>query len=113
MLPKVSQCEIANDIWIILQEEFASTLRSQMMSLLQRLQNLRGSKLASAYILKINAMLETLAIAGEKLRDHHLVILVLAGHGDKYESLIQNVTSRSEPMTYRMLKSMMLDIDTR
>lgn len=46
------------------------------------------------------------------MRHHDLVLLVLAGLGDEYESLIQNVSLRSEPVTYRMLRSMLMDIDT-
>jgi len=40
------------------------------------------------------------------MEDSDLVLLVLAGLGDDYEALIQNVTSRREDVTYREIKAM-------
>lgn len=84
------------------------------MSLMQKLQNLKkGAKTMTEYLLEINTTLETLAVARKKNTDADLVLLMLAGLGEKYESLIQNVTSRSDKVTYKMLQVMLTDLEIR
>lgn len=86
------------------------------MCIRQKLHNLKkGGKSVSEYIPKINNLLEALIVAGEKMNDVDVVVvlLVLAGLGDDFESLIQNVTSRRDEVTYKELKSMLVDIEVR
>jgi len=80
------------------------------MSLRQKLQNLKiAGKSISEYLSEVNAIIQALAVAGEKFEDTDLVILVLSGLDDEYEALVQNVTSRQDEVTYRMLKTMLMD----
>lgn len=46
----------------------------------------------TAYIHEIAAIVESLAIAGDVIPDHNVVLLTLAGLGDDFELLIRNVT---------------------
>lgn len=63
----------------------------------QKLQYLKkGGKSFNDYISVNNHLLEGLSVAGKKMEDSDLVLLVIAGLGDEYEALIQNVTSKRE-----------------
>lgn len=114
VVSEVSHCETAAECWETLQEEFASSSRSQVLNIQQKLQNLKkGGKSFTEYISEINQLLEGLSVAGKKMEDSDLVLLILAGLDDEYEALIQNVTSRREDVTYRELKAMFMDIEIR
>lgn len=45
------------------------------------------------YLSKVNNFVDALSVAGERIGDTDLVILVLAGLREDYQTLIQNVTS--------------------
>lgn len=63
------------------------------------------------YLPKIKVILDALVEVGEKIRDVELALLVLAGLGEEYVLLVQNVTSRSDKVTYKMLRIMLTDIE--
>ena len=114
VIAEVSQCETAADCWKTLQDEFAPSSRSQVLAIQQKLQNLhKGGKSFSDYIAEINNLVEALCIAGKKIEDEDLVLLVVAGLGDEYESLIQNITVRRDTITYKEVKSMFMDVEVR
>lgn len=81
VVTEFSHYETTAECWETLQEEFASSSRSQVMQL--ELQNLKkGGKLFTEYIYEINHLLQGLSVAGKKMEDSDLVLLVLAGLDD-------------------------------
>lgn len=52
-------------------------------------------------------------LAREKISDSDVVLIVLGGLGQEYNSFIQNVTSKSKPVFYRKLKYMLTDLEER
>lgn len=57
--------------------------------------------------------MEGLSVAGEKIDDGDVVILMLARLGVEFDSLVQNVTFSREKFTFQEVKDMMFDLETR
>lgn len=75
MVTEVSHCETVAECWKTLQEEFASTSRSQVLSIKQKLHNLKkGGKSFSEYISEIDHLLEGLSMVGRKMEDSDLFL---------------------------------------
>jgi len=114
VITEVAECETASDCWLTLQEEFASSSRAQVLAIQQKLQNLKkGGKSFSDYIAEINGYVEGLSVAGRKMDEQDLVLLVVAGLGDEYETLSSMITVRRDNITWKEVKAMFMDTEVR
>lgn len=59
------------------------------------------------------AIVESLAISGEVIPDHNLILLTLAGLGGDFEPLIENVITRNDKVTFCMLKTMLMELEVK
>jgi hypothetical protein len=68
---------------------------------------------AKDYFLSIKRMADELALAGQPLKSDEILTYILAGLGQKYDSLVSIITSRSDVVTLEELYSLLLIAESR
>lgn len=105
LLPTVTSCENSFEAWETLTIVFASNLRSRILSLRQRLQELqKGYKPVAEYIFEITELVDTLTLAIDKTSDSDIVLYVLASLGEDYDAFVQNMGTRESEITFTQLQ---------
>uniref|UniRef100_A0A803P6J6 CCHC-type domain-containing protein n=1 Tax=Cannabis sativa TaxID=3483 RepID=A0A803P6J6_CANSA len=73
----------------------------------------KGSSTIDEYILKMKGYADSLAAAGQAISDEDLALYVLGGLGQEYESVVVNLTSRSELLTLQEIQFMLHSQEVR
>jgi hypothetical protein len=75
----------------------ASQSKAHTIQLCTRLAtNRKGDQFAAAYYNKMKSFADEMAAAGKPLEDDHFVSYVLVGLDQDYNSLVENVTSKTK-----------------
>ncbi|XP_062081291.1 uncharacterized protein LOC133786093 [Humulus lupulus] len=90
--------------WILLKIVFANLFSTNSKASLLQIRALlqstkKGSSSVDEYVLKMKNYADTLAATGRPISDDDLVQYILGGLGAKYEAVVVNLTSRTEPLT--------------
>uniref|UniRef100_A0A803QHZ4 Retrotransposon Copia-like N-terminal domain-containing protein n=1 Tax=Cannabis sativa TaxID=3483 RepID=A0A803QHZ4_CANSA len=114
MLGYVINCRTSSEIWTVFDQLFAITSRARLLQIRGLLQSTKkGSSTVDDYILKMKGYTDHLAAAGQAINDEDLALYILGGLGSEYESIVVNLTSRSEPLTREELQFMLHDHEVR
>uniref|UniRef100_A0A803NF93 Reverse transcriptase Ty1/copia-type domain-containing protein n=1 Tax=Cannabis sativa TaxID=3483 RepID=A0A803NF93_CANSA len=108
MLGHVINCRTSHEIWTTFAQLFATRSRARLLQLHNLLQTTKkGSLSIEEYILKMKQHADQLAPAGQPIHDEDLVLYILGGLGTKYEAVVINLTSRTEPLTLQEVQFML------
>lgn len=109
-------CETSQELWNRLAKIFMSQSKARFMPLMMQIQNTKkGSLSISDYFNKMKKIFDSLAIAGNALSSNELIMHILAGLDDSYESLVTNILTRleKEKITAEELLSLLLSHEIR
>ena len=114
MLGHVNHCVYSYEIWSILEKLFHTQSKARLLQLRFMLQcTNKGSLSIEEYILKMQGIDNNLSAAGQAISDEVLILYILGGIGSEYESVVVNLTSRSEPLTLQDVQFMLQTHDMR
>uniref|UniRef100_A0A803PX14 Retrotransposon Copia-like N-terminal domain-containing protein n=1 Tax=Cannabis sativa TaxID=3483 RepID=A0A803PX14_CANSA len=101
MLGHVARCASAAELWEVLRQLFSNTSRARVLQLRGLLQTTKkGSTPIDEYILKMRCLGDALMAAGHSISDDELILYILGGLGNEYDSAIVNLTSK-ETVTFQ------------
>ena len=100
----------------MLAQIFMSQSKARYLPLKMHIQSTKkGSLYVSDYFNKMKKIIDSLAIRGNALSSNELIMHLLTGLDDSYESLVTNILTRleNEDLTVEEIYSMMLSHETR
>ncbi|KAK6132072.1 hypothetical protein DH2020_034193 [Rehmannia glutinosa] len=87
VLPHVISLSTASEIWIALEQRYQSFSRTHIYQLKMQLLNLsKGSKSMQAYLDDVKVLNDNLAAVNESVKDEDLMLYILRGLPQEYES---------------------------
>jgi hypothetical protein len=93
---------------------FSSQSRSRIMHLRAKLASSRKGELsAAAYFAKMKGYANEMAAIGKRLEDDDIVSYILTGLDADYNLLVENINSRSEPISLSSLYAQLLSVEAR
>lgn len=116
VLIMVIHCETSLELWEMLAEIFMSQSKARYMPLKMQIQTTKkGALSVSDYFNKMKKLADSLAVGGNPLSSNKLIMHLLTGLDDSYESLVTNILTRleKEHITVEEVYSMMLSHETR
>ena len=114
MLGHVNRCRTSAEIWLTLERMFATQSKARILQLRLKLQTLKKESLSvDEYILKMREVADMLISAGQMVSDDELIIYILGGLGSEYESVIVNLTSRSDSVSLEEVQFMLQNQEMR
>lgn len=95
MLGHVARCGSSAELWSVLLQLFSNTSRARVLQLRGMLQSTKkGSTPIDEYILKMRCLGDALMAVGHNITDDELIIYILGGLGNEYDSAIVTLTSK-------------------
>ncbi|KAH9689176.1 retrovirus-related pol polyprotein from transposon RE1 [Citrus sinensis] len=116
VLIMVINCETSLELWEMLAEIFMSQPKARYLALKMQLQSTKkGSLSVSDYFNKMKKIADSLTIGGNSVTSNDLIMHLLTGLDDNYESLVTNILTRleKEKLTVEEVYSMMLSHETK
>ncbi|KAH9744520.1 retrovirus-related pol polyprotein from transposon RE1 [Citrus sinensis] len=116
VLIMVINCESSLELWERLGQIFMSQSKARFLPLKLHIQSTKkGSLSVSDYFNKMKKITDSLAIGGNALSSNELIMHLLTGLDDSYESLVTNILTRleKEELTVEEVYSMLLSHETR
>ena len=116
VLIMVINCESSLELWEMLGQIFMSQSKARFLPLKMQIQSTKkGSLSVSDYFNKMKKIADSLAIGGNALSSNELIMHLLTGLDDSYESLVTNILTRleKEELTVEEVYSMLLSHETR
>ncbi|KAH9661600.1 retrovirus-related pol polyprotein from transposon RE1 [Citrus sinensis] len=107
---------LSSMLWEMLAEIFMSQSKARYLPLKMQIQSTKkGSLSVSDYFNKMKKIADSLAIGGNPVTSNELIMHLLTGLDDNYESLVTNILTRleKEKLTVEEVYSMMLSHETR
>jgi hypothetical protein len=93
-------CTSAAQTWKMLNAMFASQSRARTMQLQSPMSTARkGDMKAAAYFTKMKGYADEMVAAGKPLEDEDFIAYLLACLDYEYNSFVENVSARSDPVT--------------
>ncbi|KAK6155744.1 hypothetical protein DH2020_009992 [Rehmannia glutinosa] len=100
MMGYVSRFSNSAELWTDLETSFRSHSRARVQHLRAQLHASRKGDLSVAdYILKMQGIADQIHVAGQVISDDDLIIHILNGLGADFESIVVNLSARTEPLT--------------
>ncbi|KAK6135879.1 hypothetical protein DH2020_030366 [Rehmannia glutinosa] len=100
MMGYVSRCTTFAELWTVLETSFRSHSRARVQHLRAQLHASKKGELSIAeYILKMQGIADQIHAAGQVISDEDLIIHILNGLGAEFESIVVNLSARTEPLT--------------
>jgi hypothetical protein len=114
VLAQVATCDTSAEVWAEVQNMFSSQSRSRIMHLRAKLASSRKGELsAAAYFAKMKGYTDEMAAAGKRLEDDDIVSYILTGLDADYNPLVENINSRSEPISLSSLYAQLLSAEVQ
>ncbi|KAD4586434.1 hypothetical protein E3N88_24035 [Mikania micrantha] len=103
----------SRDLWLSLERAYAPhtasreyTLKGQLLRI-----EMKADETASAYLTRAQEYATALANIGEPMKDKDIVMVVVAGLRDEYNSLKSTILSRQHPTAFTELHGLLADHD--
>ncbi|XP_062075385.1 uncharacterized protein LOC133779418 [Humulus lupulus] len=104
----VINCQISAKIKSVFTQLFATKSKARLLHIRALVQSTKkGSSSINEYILKIKHYVDALAAAGRPISDDVLILYILGGLGAEYESVVVNLSSRTESLTLQEVQFML------
>ena len=101
-------CTSALEVWKVLENRFSSISRSHVMNLKGELHNLKkGADSVDAYLRKIKVVRDKLLAVGVILDDEELLHITLKGLPKEYNAFRSAIRTRSTPLSFDELSTML------
>lgn len=114
VLGQVATSTTAAQAWASLNSMFGSQSRARMIQLRGRLASTRkGDLSAAAYYSKMKGFADELAAAGKPLSDEDFIPYLLTGLDQDYNSFVENVSSRTDPISLGDMYAQFLAAEAR
>jgi hypothetical protein len=114
VLAQVATCDTSVEVWAEVQNMFASQSRSRIMHLRAKLVSSRKGELSTAaYFTKMKGYADEMVTAGKRLEDGDIVSYILTGLDADYNPLVENINSRSEPISLSSLYAQLLSAEAQ
>lgn len=114
VLGQVAMFTTTAKVWAALQSMFMSQSRAGTMQLCTCLANTRkGDMMAAAYFGKMKGFANEMAAAGKPLDYEDLISYILTGLDHDYNSFVENVSNRSDPISLSDLYGQFLVAEAR
>ena len=100
VLAQVNGCKTSFEMWSRIERTFAQRSMARIMQLKQQMQSLKkGTDSISEFVVKLKAINDALASAGELVSDRDIIICLLNGVGHEYDSVVTLISSQQNTMT--------------
>ncbi|XP_022158089.1 uncharacterized protein LOC111024658 [Momordica charantia] len=114
ILADLLHCSTAKEIWVSLQQMFATQNLTKVMQLKTQLQNLRKGGLSlKEYIRQIKNLVDSLKAAGKSMNTEDHIMHILSGLGSEYESTVSVITVKKGPLTIQDVTALLLSHQRR
>jgi hypothetical protein len=109
----LSQCLFLKKVvWDKLDGLYASQSRASAMQIRMQLANLKKCDLSAVdYYNHIKSLTDVLAAAGAPLHDDEIIVYLLTGLPEEYNSMVTSVTTRAEPMSLSDVYTNLISFD--
>ena len=95
MLGHVIHCQSSAEIWNVLKQLFSTKSKARALQLrLQLRTTKKGSSSIKDYVLKTEAVANSLTAAGHQISEDELILYILSGLGLEFESVVVNLISK-------------------
>jgi hypothetical protein len=116
-LEVLSQClflKASKEVWNKLDSLYAVQSSASTMQIRMQLATLKKQDLPTLnYFQRVNNLIDSLAAAGAPLRDNEIVVYLLTGLPEEYDSLVTSITTHVEPMSLSEVYTNLLSFETR
>jgi hypothetical protein len=113
----LSQClflKASKEVWNKLDSLYAVQSSASTMQIRMQLATLKKQDLPTLnYFQRVNNLIDSLAAAGAPLRDNEIVVYLLTGLPEEYDSLVTSITTHVEPMSLSEVYTNLLSFETR
>ena len=100
MYGHVVNCQTSAEVWSVLEKLFVSDSKARTLQLRFMLQSLKKGALSiNDYVLKMRNIADMLSASGKPVPDEDLILYILGGLGPEFETIVVNITSRSEAIS--------------
>ena len=108
ILSLIVGCTSALKVWKVLENRFSSISRSHVMNLKGELHNLKkGTDSVDAYLWKIKVVRDKLLAVGVVLDDEEFLHITLKGLPKEYNAFRSTIRTRSTPLSFDELSTML------
>ncbi|CAN6681173.1 unnamed protein product [Malus baccata var. baccata] len=109
LLPLTVGLEDSRSLWQSLERRFSGASRTHIHSLRSKIQTIqKGDSSITDYLNSLKEISDKLAAAGEPISEPDLVAYILSGLSDEYESFVDSIETRLEPVNPDELHGMLL-----
>ena len=109
LIPFTVGVQSARELWQNLERRFGGVSRSHIHQLRSNLQSMtKGNSSISEYLQRIKEVTDALAAAGAPVDDHDLLLIILSGLPDDYDSFVDSVQFRLADTTVDDLHGFLL-----
>jgi hypothetical protein len=109
---RIATAKSTTKAWNVLEEQFTSQTRACAISTRMALATTRKSTMTvAAYLAKMQSLGNDIASAGKSLDDEDLVQYIPSGLDEDYNSIINSVLARAQPITVSELSAQMLSFN--
>ncbi|KAK0596968.1 hypothetical protein LWI29_020579 [Acer saccharum] len=114
LLSTVARYNSAREVWVSLEERFASQNQQRVIELRSELVTTRRGDLSiSDFLDKVHAIADNLSLSGSPISDQDLVAIIMSNVGPLYENTVASVQARETPITYSGLETLLLSAERR
>ena len=100
MYGHVVNCQTSAEVWSVLEKLFVSDSKARTLQLRFMLQSLKKGALSiNSYVLKMRNIADMLSTSGKPVPYEDLILYILGGLGPEFETIVVNITSRSEAIS--------------
>ncbi|RVW52173.1 Retrovirus-related Pol polyprotein from transposon RE1 [Vitis vinifera] len=100
MYGHVVNCQTSTEVWSVLEKLFVSDSKARTLQLRFMLQSLKKGALSiNDYVLKMRNIADMLSTSGKPVPYEDLILYILGGLGPEFETIVVNITSRSEAIS--------------
>lgn len=110
----VCQHKTSRDVWVALENRYASQSRNRVLELRRELlRTTRDDSTISDFLDKINNVAHRLALAGKPVDEDDLITIIMQNVGPAYEVTGSSAQARDMPITYHVLVALLLSTESR
>jgi hypothetical protein len=114
VLGQVTSCLTSAQVWDTVHAMYASQSRARVMHLHTKLASTRkGYQSMLSYFARMKEYANEMTAAGKKLEDDDIVSYILTGLDAEYNGLVENVSSRTDPISLSNLFAQLLAAEAR
>lgn len=114
IIGEMTECKAARDVWVILENLFASHNIAKVMQLKSQLENLKKGNLPLRdYFAKIKILVDSLTAAGRKISKEDHILHILGGLGAEFDATVSMISANKSPHTLQEIYSLLLAQESR